>query len=413
MTVSQMMRNYFLFALLFLSFMSCQKEDVSTNPIDAQNSTIQNFTNSNSRGGGGDECFTVQYPINIIFPDGNTLAVNSDDELDNAIDDWYENNEDEDDPTLEFPINVTLQDGTEQTINNENDLDDLLEACGYYDDDDDDYDDEEEEDCDLLEICFDINYPITIIFPDGMTTDVNNDDELETAIDDWFDNNPDNDEDPTVQFPIDVTLEDGTVETINNEDELDDLIDLCEGEDDDEEDDDEDDEYEDEEDCDLLEICFDINYPITIIFPDGMTTDVNNDDELETTIDDWFDNNPDSDEDPTVQFPIDVTLEDGTFETINDEDELDDLIDLCEGEDDDDICFDFVYPITVEFPDESTESVDDDDALEDAIDDWFDNNPDSDVEPTLQFPVEIEYEDGSTETLDSESALDDAIEDCD
>ena len=39
-----------------------------------------------------DECFDINYPVNVSFPDGTTQTVNTDAELDLAIDEWEMNN---------------------------------------------------------------------------------------------------------------------------------------------------------------------------------------------------------------------------------------------------------------------------------------------------------------------------------
>ena len=158
--------------------------------------------------------------------------------------------------------------------------------------------------------CFTFVYPLDIVFPDATTQTVNSDDELVTAIENWYDANPNSDQDPTLAYPISVVLED-TQETIeiNSDEELEDLFDACF-------------EYEYEE-------CFTFVFPLTIQFPDGTTAEINSLEEGETIIDDWYDANPNATEEPTLVFPIQVTLEDGTVETINNEEELDDLFDEC------------------------------------------------------------------------------------
>lgn len=160
--------------------------------------------------------------------------------------------------------------------------------------------------------CFSFVYPLTVILPDGSNVETNNDDDLITAIDNYYDANPNSEEDPTLAYPVNVVLaQDGSTVAINNDDELEDLFEACEEIDE--------------------EYCFTINWPLTIVFPDGSTAEVNSVDEGEDVVDAWYDANPDVNEDVQIVFPIQVTLQDGTVQTINSEDELDTLIDACDG----------------------------------------------------------------------------------
>ena len=46
----------------------------------------------------------------------------------------------------------------------------------------------------------------------------------------------------------------------------------------------------------------------------------------------WYEKNPESEEDPTFVFPIEVTLEDGSVVSIESEEELDELFEHCYGD---------------------------------------------------------------------------------
>ena len=247
-----------------------------------------------------EDCFEINYPISLLLNDGTTVTANSDDELEDIFEAWEMNSSNLPEPQVIFPFDVTVDSAT-VTINNNDEFEDLLESC------EDDYHHDDE-----FELCFDFVYPLTIVFPDASTAPVNDEDELWDTVENWYEANPNNDEDPTLQYPVDVLLEGGSTATINNDDELDDLVESC-------------------FDFDLDD-CFSLVYPIEVLFPDGSTVAVNSDDELMTTIDDWYNANPNSNDDPTLVFPIQVELEDGTIQTVNDEDELDDLFEDCYGD---------------------------------------------------------------------------------
>lgn len=255
-----------------LTFTSCQKEGLETNQEENTNTVDSSIFESGGlvglTQGGRDEDgdgqadgflendFEIQYPIEVVFPDGTTTTVNSDDELFNLIEDWFEANDpvnEEDFPTLVFPISVTLEDGTVETINSEEELEDLIKEYFEYDEFDEDYEDYEDfEDIsldDLIKECFTIEYPITIVLPDSSAT-VNNLEEAEMILEAYYEANGEEGEHPTFAYPINVTFEDGTTDVINDEDEFEDLVEDCLGYSDCDKDDDCDDDEDDDEEGD-------------------------------------------------------------------------------------------------------------------------------------------------------------------
>ena len=76
--------------------------------------------------------------------------------------------------------------------------------------------------------------------------------------------------------------------------------------------------------------CFEFVFPIEIVFPDSSTLLVDSDSTLYEVLDEWYDMNPESEDDPSFVFPIEVVLDDGTLESIIDEDAFDELIEFCE-----------------------------------------------------------------------------------
>lgn len=77
---------------------------------------------------GEDDCFTINWPVNIQFPDGSIVAINSVQEGEDVVEAWYDAHPNVDeDVQLVFPIEVTLLDGTIQTINSEDEFDTFIE----------------------------------------------------------------------------------------------------------------------------------------------------------------------------------------------------------------------------------------------------------------------------------------------
>ena len=306
----------FFFAIL-IAFPSCEKEDIQIqdhvrNETTTNNSALRFMTGGDETNGTTEDfdCFAFEYPITLLFPDGSDQTVSNDEELETAIDFWYENNEEpETDVTLQFPVNVTLEDGTTQTINGEEALEDLLTNCFG------DWDEEEdwcEEDFDEFD-CFSFVYPITFITTTGNVT-INSDDDF-----DAFWDTLDEVEDFEVVYLFSIVFEDdGTTLMLNDDDELDEILEECYDEDDEEG------EWCDEE-LDFSD-CFEIVYPISLNLPDGSTATVNNDEELEATFEEV-----DEEDDVTLVYPISLTLTaDNSTVVVNNDDEVDAILDDCE-----------------------------------------------------------------------------------
>ena len=296
MSILSFVKSSFSFLLMFalLTFTSCDKEELESETDDFANGSypVQGITttkgdsdkNSNTAYGSTatetsdlDEiCFDITFPITIIFPDGTSQEVNSEDEIEMSIDDFYDANPDvEEEPTFDYPVTVTLDDGTTQELNSDEDVEAILETCEMEDEEGEDEEDEE----------------------DGEDGDSEDEDD------------------------------EGDSEDSDDEDDEDDEGD--EGDSEDSEDDD--DEDEDDEDTEYLDdLCFDINFPVTIVLPDGSSQMANDEDEFEDSIEDFYDANPDVETDPTLVYPVTVTLEDGTTQELNSDVDLEALIDSCE-----------------------------------------------------------------------------------
>ena len=410
----------FLFTTLAFSLLltSCDKSenDLLTSPSNTSNANlISNFTSNDSNSNSSQDsidCFEIVYPVTLIFPDNSETLVNNDDELEDALEAWYQANENSDEyPTFKFPIQVTLSAGTVQDVADEEELGELIDNCYDYEDCEyfDDYEGE------IEDLCFSFNYPIAINFPDGTSQSVDNDTTLENLIEQWYMANGDEAGDPSLAYPVDITLEDGTIQTLNSDDDLDTVLDMCF----------EDyygdydyDDYDGEE-FDFEDECFTLVYPISVQLPDGSILSANNDDELDEIFDNYFDNVSDTTESyPMLVYPISIELSDSTTQVINNEEELEQAFESCYDEeygeelDLDDLCFDVNYPVTIILPDGTNTEANNDDEAEDIIEKWYEDNPSTDQDPTLAFPITITKEDGSQETINSEEELEAAIMTC-
>lgn len=164
------------------------------------------------------------------------------------------------------------------------------------------------------------------------------------------------------------------------------------------------------------ENCFELVYPVTYTMPDG-TTIAGDEKTVWTAIKDWYKDHPDSEEKPLLNYPVDVVFEDGETENIEDEDAMVDLKKDCDDKDydkdyDKEECFDFVYPVTYTMPDGSSITGEDEEAINTAIKDWYIAHPDSEEKVLLNYPVDIVFEDESTQTIANDDEMLLALKEC-
>jgi hypothetical protein len=250
-----------------------------------------------------DDCFSILYPVTILYPGGASASVNSDYELYQAYDAWEQANPNATEyPEMAFPITVQLADGTVQQAQSQEDIDALFEAC---------YGGWEEP----VDECFNFVFPISVQLPDGSVQVANSNEALDDIFFTWFENHPnDSTGFPELVYPFQIQMTNGDIVTVNNPEEFYAALEPCYG-------------GGDEDDWNE---CFHISYPITVVFPDGSNVPVGRDDELIASVDAWYLNNPNREEDPTLLYPITVTMTaDNTIVTVNNDEELEALFEEC------------------------------------------------------------------------------------
>ena len=137
------------------------------------------------------DCFDLVYPLTIVNPEGEVLTVDSENNLHEYIDQYYENCNSNDcgDFNLYYPLTVEYYSETNDqvqtlTINSEEELEELLDEHCYNNDDDDGGDGE-----DGLDTCGEIVYPVTVEAPNGDQFTGNSEEEIMTFIEEWSSNN--------------------------------------------------------------------------------------------------------------------------------------------------------------------------------------------------------------------------------
>ena len=156
--------------------------------------------------------------------------------------------------------------------------------------------------------CFELVYPVIFIMPDGTAITIESN--IEGAWDnlkDWYTQNPDNEERPTIQYPVNIIFKDGTTNIINNEEEM----------------------YEAKNSC--MDYCIEFVYPVIFIMLDGTTITVgNNSEDGWEELKNWYEDNPNIEFDWNLQYPVDIKLEDGTIITVNSFSEIEILKQDCD-----------------------------------------------------------------------------------
>jgi len=256
------------------------------------------WSEANDRGTNTDwRCFDIVYPITIQMPDGSTLSIDGEEDTDlEIVKNYYEENDTEEKPSMVFPITIITYEGVTKTISSEEEMSDAYRGCSGRD---------RERDWDRERDCFELVYPVTYVLPDGSTIEIS-DEEDEAgweSLKSWYEANPESEERPSLQYPVDIVYaseesEDGETVTINSEDEMMVAKEECR-------------EMWGEEDWEEEEECYAFVYPISFLMPDGSTIEISSegDEAGWMSIREYYEANPSSDEEPSMQFPVDIVFE--------------------------------------------------------------------------------------------------------
>lgn len=211
-----------IFSLLLMT--SCSKEEVWT---DSENFVFNTYKEMRQGPlGGHGACYTVVFPVTIVFPDGNEVAVEDRAELVTTIRDWKDNNpEAEERPTIAFPIQVEDQDGNIIDVESHEDLQKLRRECRA--------EKHEGRKCKnfaqfLNNPCFKVEFPISIVLEDGNLVELKNRGEVARLLRSWKNDRPE--ERPELVFPLTITLKKGNTEVeVGSIEEFEAIIAECRG----------------------------------------------------------------------------------------------------------------------------------------------------------------------------------------
>jgi hypothetical protein len=241
--------------------------------------------------------------------------------------------------------------------------------------------------------CFDIVFPVTVIYPDKTTKEVASKEAYMTLIKNWKVANPGIKERPTLAFPFEVTLEDGSTATIENEDGLKTLAMSCRP--------------EGGSKGGICSGCFTPVFPVTIAFPDGTSKIVASATEFKAQLDAWRAANSSSTGHPQIAFPYSVKLKlDSSIVVLKNTDDLKALMAACkEGRPHRPSCFSVVFPVTIVYPGGKEESATDQKDFVTKVRAWRTANPTATGRPEMKFPLTVKFTDGTTKVVNSKEDL--------
>lgn len=222
----------FLFAFLCIGLTSCG-DDLSEGVLV----DTENFTDSESSAfarSGGNACIELVYPITVEFEDNTLATVEDQEELKAAIQAWMESNLDADDttetgrgrrvkPDVVFPIQIINQDGETVDINSEEELREAKSACGGGKREGLRNKGERGD----RQSCFTLSFPLTYDFPDGSSVIFDDKESKKEALKAYREANGRDTERPTLAYPVTVEYEDGTTATAESKDALNTLKEEC------------------------------------------------------------------------------------------------------------------------------------------------------------------------------------------
>ena len=234
------------FALM--TFTSCENEVIDLNPNSdstiAPDSVLANLMQSTSANDGSVDnildnanCLSVNLPVTISI-NGLQLTINTLDDLELIENIYNEYEDDEDILEFLFPITITLNDYTEYVINNQDELEAFIEECSEVDDVIECIDFQYPISFSLYNPNFQIidtvviendqqlylflqnlentnngavlaslNFPVTMVYANGETIEVNSNQELEAAINAAGDDCDDENEDDCSQEEVSMYLQ--------------------------------------------------------------------------------------------------------------------------------------------------------------------------------------------------------------
>ncbi len=162
--------------------------------------------------------------------------------------------------------------------------------------------------------------------------------------------------------------------------------------------------------------CFELVFPVSMLFPDGSSVSYNSYAELIAGLRAWKSSNPGINRRPKFVYPLDVIKKDGSIVTVSSKEEMAELRKECPDRKTNGprghitrglACFDLVFPLTLTLPDRSEVAVASSSELKAALKAWKFANPGRNGKrPHLKFPYDVVFkDDGQVMTINSPDDL--------
>lgn len=181
--------------------------------------------------------------------------------------------------------------------------------------------------------CFEMQFPLTYVLPDGSTVSGNNSESIRSQLGDFYRGSAGSDQRPRLKFPVTVSYNNALIE-VSSEEDLQRLNDEC-----------------DNTTIDVIgpsiesgqnfgtvvlpgtgESCFKLIYPVTLNLSNGDSVAANNEEELTNALNVWSSDHSNTTDRPKLKFPFKILLGD-TIMTIADESDLHRAESACDSDD--------------------------------------------------------------------------------
>lgn len=217
--------NKFWLFVLVLGFASCTDNNEATEAeVESYvEETVFRMQESGNMGRFG--CYELSFPITVTYPDGSVSEdIDSYEALKEVLKAWRaENGKTRVRPVITLPFDLITEDGEIITVETVEQLRRLRMECrrNFFENNGPNGHDGRGK------FCFRLEYPISVLFPNGDTLSFDDRKAMHLALRKWRKDNPNADTRPVLVFPINVIMEDGTVVTVNSKEELKALKDGC------------------------------------------------------------------------------------------------------------------------------------------------------------------------------------------
>lgn len=159
--------------------------------------------------------------------------------------------------------------------------------------------------------CLELVYPITVTMPDNTDITLSSQEDW-SIVREWHTANPDADSRGTINFPVTVVNTDGEHQEVSDESELAEAASSCQG-----------------GGAGTFGRCFELQFPFEVTMADGTVITLNSEAD-HSQIAAWYQSNPDyRGERPDLNFPLTLLYEDGTSAEVNDQEEFRAVISDC------------------------------------------------------------------------------------